>query len=483
MAKISRLLLMLFAALALACSERDLSPEVSESVEGSSDYQLQTVSCWFELPDSHEANCAKLLTPDESGGFSLPVVVLRRSGVPQTGMPLLYLAGGPGGSGNISTNDISYWVDWHDQAKLQGDLVLVDRRGTGASTPKDRCPEYWQFSRDTLSRDVSLELELTQGLEVLKSCLLPEDAQRTAHSPHRFQLQHYGSHHSREDLYALMSALNYKQWNVYGVSYGTRLALRLLQDERSSRISRVVLDSPYPLNKGSLVEWPALQDEAFQRLFSAQPGLEDNFFRALARLKQAPMTFSVRSWYGDAPMKVVLNDHRLLSMSYSSLYDPYTAKQIPAAVEAVLAGRRAEIAALLEPFINYAFDPEFNPLVYFALECRESPIAEPEEYTLAVAQHPRLGAYTKDLARFDVCRHLPLFEPEAGAFQSPVLDQALMIMAGSEDPITPLAWARELARQYPEAELRVYEGLGHSLVGSSEEAHEHLGEFLNRLSH
>jgi pimeloyl-ACP methyl ester carboxylesterase len=329
-----------------------------------------------------------------------------------------------------------------------------------------------------LRRNVSLEDELSQGLEVLKSCLLPLNVKSKVNSRDPFQMQHYGSHHSREDMFALMSGLEYTQWNLYGVSYGTRLALRILQDERSANIEKIILDSPYPLTKGSLMEWPVLQDEAFERMFSVYPSLEDKFFRVLAQLKKRPLSFSVRSWYGEAPMKVVLNDHRFLAMAYSSLYDQYTSRKIPLAVDAVLEGRRPEVLALLEPFINYAFDPEFNPLVYFTIECRESPSFDLQDYEKVVDDYPRLSAYTKVLARFDLCAHIPSLEPLPGILQNPEIEQPLMILAGAEDPITPARWASALAEQYPAAEFRVFEGVGHSVVGTSGEAHALLGDFL-----
>ena len=48
-----------------------------------------------------------------------------------------------------------------------------------------------------------------------------------------------------KDLTDLRHVLGIKQWNLHGVSYGTRLALSVMRDAPEG-VRSVILDSPYP---------------------------------------------------------------------------------------------------------------------------------------------------------------------------------------------------------------------------------------------
>ena len=54
----------------------------------------------------------------------------------------------------------------------------------------------------------------------------------------------YNSPASAADLNDLRLALGYKEWNLYGRSYGGRLALTVMRDYPTG-IRSVILDSPY----------------------------------------------------------------------------------------------------------------------------------------------------------------------------------------------------------------------------------------------
>ncbi len=450
------------------------------SVGGGGLARVQSRPCDYKVDWHYKIECGQLLTAD--GFFKLPYVVIKNQSSTHYEAPLLYLAGGPGGSGNLQQEGIQHWLAWFDRANIERDLVLIDRRGTGGSKPLQRCKQYWSFSREILSRNMSLEEELQQGGAVLKECLA--GGQKS-----KFNSDHYGSDISAADMYALMQALDYSRWNIYGVSYGTRLALHLLKGAEADKIDSVILDSLYPAGQGSLDEWPALLHEATQALYAgcdqfvdcggSAPHLENQLLLALGKLKQQPLKFSLPSWHGEAPFNIVLNDHRFLSMIFSSLYDRTTLMKIPAAIQGVLTGNRKSIKALLTPFINYAFDPEFNPLVFFTLECRESPPSSLESYASEVAKYPTFAAYTVDLAKYDICPQINLTPAEPLAQLDPnALKHPVLLLAGALDPITPAKWAQQMAARQASVTLAVFPEVGHSVVGSNDCAHGLLAPFL-----
>jgi|GEM_PF-617624 len=467
-------------------------------------YKLQKVPCWFDISWRQSVACARLHTPAETGRYSLPVVVIRAS-KPRDPVPLLYISGGPGDPAHIQADDIPYWQAWYERADLQRDLVLVDRRGTGLSVPRHKCDAYTQFSRQVLAQDVSLEEELRRGRAVVRECLQSLDREG-------FDRSHLGTRQSARDLQALMLSLGYHHWHLFGVSYGTRLGLELLALS-PDRVQSAVLDSVYPRGKGRLTEWPWLLNLSLEKLFNYCPqgGLtgggqarqaksasvggaltecplattvqEQKFWRALATLKQTPLQLTVKSWHGEPPFRVVINDHRFVSAVFDALYDRTQIAKIAAAVDAALARDSQGLLPLIEPFVNYAFDPQFSSMVFMAVECGENPDVSEQAYLQQVEQYPGLEPYTRDLWRYDVCRDWTrdMAQVASAAATNPVAEGygevPALLLAGGLDPITPSLWARELNKRWPGSQVLLIPEAGHSVVGNVDCVHGLLGAY------
>ena len=98
-----------------------------------------------------------------------------------------------------------------EQARRDRDLILLDQRGTGRSAGGFECSVPEDFTLDTAGRD--------QIGAFVDRCLATLE-----HDP-RF----YTTSVAVEDLEHLREALGIERWNVYGVSYGTRVALHYLR--------------------------------------------------------------------------------------------------------------------------------------------------------------------------------------------------------------------------------------------------------------
>ncbi len=163
-------------------------------------------------PDGRSSNCRSPASPARASG-------------PQTD-PVVMLAGGPGQSALESFPQVA--------AAFRGvlrerDVILVDQRGTGRSHPLD-CPEA----------------------EAVETGDLVEPGWR-AHSPSSACARSRSSADPRfyttsdyvADLETVRSALGIPQYNLVGISYGTRVALEYLR-RHPDRTRAVVLDSVVP---------------------------------------------------------------------------------------------------------------------------------------------------------------------------------------------------------------------------------------------
>lgn len=465
--------------------------EKEPSLQAKLDYSLIKKPCWFEAPWQETIVCAELHTPSASGEFILPVVIIKDDSAIHHPDPLVYLAGGPGASSRLHKEGIESWLQWMGYANLGRDLILMDPRGTGRSRPQLQCAAYNRFNQALLDLDLPLAEELEQSFLLTKRCF-----ENLAEAEVPVHAANFGSVMSAKDVRGLMSQLDYVEWNLVGVSYGTRLALEIARQEIISpqqvRLRAMVLDSVYPAGYGGVQTWPQVLDEAFQQFFrgcikreacmeplrdlKVQP-LPELMTNTMNLLRNGAQELSIRRWDGEAPVTFLVNDHRFLSASFAAIYDPLRWPDITAAIYAAHNHQKEGLKPLIEPFINNSFSPDFNNLAFMAVDCADNPVLPEEDYNARVEKFPLFNEYTRDQWRYQICQvlpvnpelHLELVEP-----QIPTL-----MLSGKLDPITPVHWAEELKEYWPELQLLVRDEVAHAVLGSDACVLANLGEFLN----
>lgn len=463
-------------------------------------YRVVYQRCWFKMPWRQSIRCGQLLTPQNQGGFSLPFVIIQDDSAEHKTDPLVYLTGGPGASARLNDEGIEAWLHWLEYANLGRDLILMDPRGTGRSTPALVCSAFNRFNRQLFQLNLPLAEELEQSYRVTKHCFENLQQAQPGLSPNMF-----GTQHSARDIRALIAQLNYPAWNLLGVSYGTRLALEVARQESQEQKQRqagglrsLVLDSVYPPGYGGVQTWPQVLDAAFQDFFSACASssacmkplasaqksrpLAELFLAALAQLQQHPQTLTVARWDGEAPVNFLVNDHRLLSASFAAIYHPDEWPQITGAIAAALDvdgdGDGEALLPLIKPYINNSLSSDFNSLAFMLVDCADNPIGSEAQYNQAVARYPLLANYTRDQWRFQICHALPQTKPVATLTLSQPQVPALML-SGALDPITPAAWAQSLKKQWPQLQWLELPRVAHGVLGEDACVLAHLRDFLD----
>ena len=174
-----------------------------------------------------ETLCGTLTVPvrpgDPSATLDLRVVVVPAVKPVPTADPLVLLAGGPGQAATEAYGAMMLALSRIQQSR---DLIMMDQRGTGQSSPLD-CPD---LGEDTLASRFSDEVPLEEVV-ACRDALLAEGHDLSA----------FTTRNHTHDLEALRMALDVEQWNLYGGSYGTRAALDYA-DTHPDRVRRLVLD-------------------------------------------------------------------------------------------------------------------------------------------------------------------------------------------------------------------------------------------------
>ncbi len=209
---------------------------------------------------------ATLLVPENrSKAHSRPIelaVVRLRSSAGEPGPPVLYLAGGPGGSA-IASGRFPHLSRLYRALNEKHDIVLMDQRGAGRSRPRLLWPAPSSLPPDFLSSREKM-------IEYVRR------AHRQAAQSMREQgvdLAGYTTVESAADIDALRRALGAEKVSLLGFSYGTHLALATIRSF-GPHLDRVVLvgtEGPHHNDK-----LPATYDAQLyklSRLAAASPGV------------------------------------------------------------------------------------------------------------------------------------------------------------------------------------------------------------------
>ena len=259
--------LALLSALAMYCYPLFATAEKSLTND---EYKFIKISCWFDADWTATISCGELHTPDQ---FRLSVVILHNDAEQRPADPIVYLQGGPGASARLHSEGIKSWLNWMRYSNTGRDLILIDTRGTGRSQPALVCSEYNQFNQQLLRKNSMLQDELSQGYQVAAQCF-----SAAALMNPQLDYRNFSTQKSAQDIRALMAQLDYQQWNILGVSYGTRLALEIARQEQQApqtvKLKSMILDSLYPAGFGGVQTWPQVLDDGMKQFFngcSVQP--------------------------------------------------------------------------------------------------------------------------------------------------------------------------------------------------------------------
>jgi pimeloyl-ACP methyl ester carboxylesterase len=470
------------------------SPEPSPSAVEPRPAIFEAAPCPFDLPagqiEGESVDCGYVVVPEDwadpqSGTLRLAVAVFHHpDGEPEPD-PILYLEGGPGGS-SLEALDLSFDQAYAPLWAANRDLIFFDQRGVGLSQPALDCPQVDELALDLLDYEVdgqpvSREASSDLVFEALQIC--SEDLRAKA------DLTAYNTAQNATDVDAVWRALGYDQINLWGVSYGTRLALEVMR-RYPAGVRSVVLDSVYPPDVDLYLHTPANADRAFDRLFdacaadeacrTAYPDLREVVFDTVERLNQEPASFQVTHAFTGEQYDALLTGDDLLAFLFQFLY--YT-EIIPSLPEILYAASEGEFSSIsLLAGVLLAQQEIMSQGMTLSVQCHdEMAFSSLEEYEAALAEHPELtglfeGTVVGKLG-YRICQSWGSGAAEEVVNEPVVSDIPALILAGEYDPITPPEWAWQAADTLENAYAFLFPGVGHGASVSSDCATEMMLDF------
>jgi pimeloyl-ACP methyl ester carboxylesterase len=167
------------------------------------------------------AELLRLAVPERrtQSGPTLTLAALRLGTTAENpGAPIVFLMGGPGIPGSVMARVPPYFSLFQ---RLRGisDVIIVDQRGIGSSEPVLECP-----TDSILPTDAFVNIE---GLVSALRARLAACAQRWG--AEGFDANAFNTIESADDIDDLRRALGASRIDLLAFSYGTRLALAVLQ--------------------------------------------------------------------------------------------------------------------------------------------------------------------------------------------------------------------------------------------------------------
>jgi pimeloyl-ACP methyl ester carboxylesterase len=332
------------------------------------------------------------------------------------------------------------------------DIVLVDQRGTGRSSPL-LCAAFKQDD----STESALELD-----PVPKAAACAKEL-----AANGVDAAQYTTAAWVEDLDAIRTALGYPRINLWGGSYGTRVALEYLR-RHPDRVRSIVLDGVAPPTmKVSLDVWPS-RDRALSDVIEAcarSPACH------AAHPDLAATLSSIGNRLGPDGRDVALPDPRTGAMSTHHL----TFNHVVGALQPLT--YLPELQALLPEVIDRAAADDYGPLIaaamlvtgdlaeqmnaalHYSVSCAE----DVPRVTAADARAALEGVRSKALAErvLAVCDVWPKGVAPADATTPVRSDVPVLILSGGLDPVTPPDGGAEVAKTLPHSRHVVAAAYGH----------------------
>lgn len=402
----------------------------------------------FEVPENRNAK----------GSRRIPIRYVR---LPATGSkagpPIVYLAGGPGGSGITAIN---YRYRMFMAMRKHGDVIALDQRGTGDSNVVPPCQSKQSVPTTTATSD---EDYVRYHREALKECL--EFWKQSG-----VDLAGYNTVENARDLEALRLHLGAERIVLWGTSYGSHLALAALKEIEGS-IAKVVISSAEGL--GQTIKLPSRFDDYLSRLQAAidtQPAAKAVFpdIKALmrrvhAQLDRKPVLVKLNA-AGGAKVDYLLQRRDMQLLAATLCADPRSAVLLLRLYRQLDQGREPSLqhipARLLPDHLThpgsivFAGMPVAMDIASGMTRAHKAVVAE-QAKTAIVGPYLDPTFYLDDLA--------PELDLGDGFRREPVSEVPVLVLSGTLDGRTFIESQREAVSGLRNATVITVRNAGHNL--------------------
>jgi pimeloyl-ACP methyl ester carboxylesterase len=376
--------------------------------------------------------------------------------------PVVYFSGGPGFPGLTDAAGFLRRAQTGNR-----NVILFDQRGTGRSEPSLDCPEVHDATSTILGAAESFDAESKLLSDALFKC---RDRLRDS----GVDLSQYNTESVAEDVADLRTAMGTASWNLFGVSYGTTVALATMR-QHPEGVRSVVVDSVVPTDVGvGAPETVAAYERVKRVLFdgcandpachAAFPNLESDTTDAIAAMNASPYQGTITNPVLQRSTPITITGADAAAGLFNALYDSNIIPQVPNLIEQLKNGTVGpiidQVAVQAIEQINGTAEAQTA-----AVDCHDrGSFVHPDDDQRALQEHP--DASTLLLFTSVSCESFGV-TPANDGFNEPVRsDIPTLVFADEYDPVTPPEQSKHAAETLSHSTYVEFPGLGHGAVFS-----------------
>ncbi|WP_327091125.1 alpha/beta hydrolase [Nonomuraea sp. NBC_01738] len=355
--------------------------------------------------------------------------------------PIVYMSGGPASSSIQLTGFLA-------QMFPDRDIVTVEQRGSRFSQPRLGCPETVKAMLDRLRGVTS---DAGAAAVACRERLRQQGA----------DLLGYNTREIAADVVALRGKLGYPSWNLFGVSYSTRVMVDVATADPQG-VRAIVLDSFLP----EAVSWYGDADRNLAGTVAAL-GVGDRFERMVRRLNEHPALVPTTDPLLGTRFTARLTGNDVATIMAEALHDASVLAVAPALIDALADGHDELLRPLADAVGDGLTSHEFG--LYHAVQCQDEAIFPGTSRLFTVNTDKAVCAAWK----------LPVTQPTKDLRGStPAGTPPVLVIGGQFDPTTPPRTAGLAAAKLPGATFAEFSGMGHAVFLASACARRTIAAFV-----
>ncbi len=406
-----------------------------------------------------KALCAELevpLNPAKPEGKTITLFVAKVPALARTAeaSAFTFIAGGPGQS---STEGYVSLRGAFERVRRERDIILVDQRGTGRSN-RQSCDNE-DVDEDEVDPN-SFQPEVVR--KVAQQCLtkLGDD------------VKFYTTSAAVNDLDKVREAFGYEQLDIYGVSYGTRVAQHYLR-RYPQHTRTVVLDGvvpvDIPLGPGIATDAQRALDMIFNRCVNqsdchlAFGDVSSKFSRLLEQTRADGLELEIVDPINGEKIATTFGYGELLMAVRLMSYSPETAALLPLMIDEADKGNYQPLASQALLNMENLSESLANGMHNSVVCAEDVPFYDVDNIDSELLK----AAYMGDLAYkglVETCKVWPQ-GPIDDDFTQPFASEVpVLVLSGEVDPVTPPVNGTRAANYLQNARAITLPGQGHGQI-------------------
>ncbi len=386
--------------------------------------------------------------------IDLNIIVIPAIHKNQSKAPIFCFDGGPGVA---ATNGASFYADSINFYRVEHDVVLIDVRGTGDSNPL-HCRQ----------------LQFKEGLEQQFSEMYPvHDVKDCYDSLSRLaDLTQYTTTNMAIDIEEIRTWLGYGKINLFGLSFGGRLAQVYMKMFPAS-VENCVLWSPTTTSSRMPLYHAQYAEASLTKLFEdcksdslcnrTFPNIMAEFNDLVERGRKKPFVYPYKNQHGEIK-EVTIPLYSFHTKIRSLLYMPFGLRQIPFIIHESYLGNWQSFISLFPSESSY--DDFIAEGLYLCVTCSEDVPYITKQQADSLTQGTFMGDYRIQQQK-NACRNWTQGIVPDNFFEPVTLDIPTLVVSGYFDPVTPPSMAEQIVQHLTNGYLITIPTMSHTFDGLS----------------